>query len=278
MATLLFTSFGLCANAQPPTTVPPGTPVTITVVSGTAPAPPASITLGPRAGSVVPFRNGFNHTGAGNIDVAQPTPDALVITMTGAAVAGAHPCKDSVASMEFELSQFFEVSFDNPKLKKAKLIMEGRVIGLLRSHHHGSGSAEEGPACAAVTAGPHEILSVSLPSHSVGGGENVSINDHEGPHEVQVVPGKYLLHQTFSISAAHAKRLFPCKAASAEFAPDPALDPLWISYWEPFHGAQKKDFGFQVTIKVAEDTGNNAPPPQEEKVLPPPSTASTGKR
>jgi hypothetical protein len=40
-------------------------------------------------------------------------------------------------------------------------------------------------------------------------------------------------------------------AASAEFAPDPALDPLWISYWEPFHGAAKKDFGFQLTMKVA---------------------------
>jgi hypothetical protein len=41
------------------------------------------------------------------------------------------------------------------------------------------------------------------------------------------------------------------KSASAEFAPDPALDPLWISYWEPFHGAGKKDFGFQVILKVA---------------------------
>jgi hypothetical protein len=45
--------------------------------------------------------------------------------------------------------------------------------------------------------------------------------------------------------------LLTCKAASAEFAPDPALDPLWISSFEPFHGASKKDFGFQVTIKVA---------------------------
>jgi len=45
--------------------------------------------------------------------------------------------------------------------------------------------------------------------------------------------------------------LKPCKAASAEFAPEQALDPLWISYWEPFHGAAKKDFGFQITLKVA---------------------------
>jgi hypothetical protein len=29
---------------------------------------------------------------------------------------------------------------------------------------------------------------------------------------------------------------------------------LWLSYKEPFHGAIKKDFGFQVTLKLAEDT------------------------
>ena len=62
--------------------------------------------------------------------------------------------------------------------------------------------------------------------------------------------GKYTLRQQFGVQASHPKKLLPCKAASAEFAPDPALDPLWISALEPFHGAQKKDFGFQVTIKV----------------------------
>jgi hypothetical protein len=69
-----------------------------------------------------------------------------------------------------------------------------------------------------------------------------------------VVAGKYTLHQLFGITAAHSRSLLPCKAASAEFAPDPALDPLWISYWEPFHGANKKDFGFQITLKVAPET------------------------
>jgi hypothetical protein len=49
-----------------------------------------------------------------------------------------------------------------------------------------------------------------------------------------------------------------CKGPSAEFAPDPAIDPLWLSYKEPFHGAAKKDFGFQVILKVAEDTDNAA--------------------
>ena len=38
-----------------------------------APAPPpVTITLGPRQGRATPQRHGFNHTGGGNIDVAQP--------------------------------------------------------------------------------------------------------------------------------------------------------------------------------------------------------------
>ena len=56
--------------------------------------------------------------------------------------------------------------------------------------------------------------------------------------------------QTFTLAARSDCFLF--KRPSAEFAPDPALDPLWISYWEPFHGAIKKDFGFQVTLKVSD--------------------------
>jgi hypothetical protein len=66
-----------------------------------------------------------------------------------------------------------------------------------------------------------------------------------------VLPGKYTLRQTFSISA-HSKCLL-CKRPSAEFAPDPALDPLWINYFEPFHGVKKDSFGFQVVLKVAAD-------------------------
>ena len=56
--------------------------------------------------------------------------------------------------------------------------------------------------------------------------------------------------------------LFPCKAPSAEFAPDPALDPLWISAKEPFKGAKKGDLGFQVTVKVAPQ---EAPEPKKDE-------------
>jgi hypothetical protein len=241
-------------TGQPAKTVPPGTPVTITVTPSAAPAPVTSLTLYERHGHVTPYREGFNHTGGGNIDVAQPAPDTVVITMTGVAVAGKHPCKSSVASIDFDLTQCLEVVFEKPDVKAAKLTVEGRVIGLLRSHVKGGGSAEESGGCATLSAGPVEIVTLCVPAHSVAGGDNLSINDHGGPESVPIAAGKYTLHQGFHIAATHPKSLAFCKAASAEFAPDPALDPLWISYWEPFHGAAKKDFGFQVTLKVTPDS------------------------
>jgi hypothetical protein len=260
--------------AQEKKTVPAGTPVTITVQPTAATAPPVSFILGGRHGHVTPIRHGCMHTGGGNIDVQQPSPDTLVITMGGAAVAYGS-CRHATAAMTFDLEQCFEVSFDNPKVKKAKLTLEGRVLGLLRSHCKG-GSAEYSNACAGVVCGGASLLSLCVPPHGVAGGENLSVNDHDGPVSVPgILAGKYTLHQTFAIGAFAPCCLLPCKAPSAEFAPDPALDPLWISYKEPFHGAAKKDFGFQITLKVADDTESAAgepgngqeklPAPKEER-------------
>ena len=250
--------------ADEPTKVAPGTPVTITVSPAAPAAPVVSLNLLSRHGHVTPNRAGFSHTGGGNIDVQQPTADTVVITMSGVAVAGGHPCKCSSATMEFDLSQCFEITFEKPEVKAAKLTIEGRVIGLLRGEK--GGSASEGNGCATVAGEGAETLTMCVPAHTVGGGESLSINDHEGPVSVAVKAGKYTLHQTFEISATHGKSLLPAKAASAEFAPDPALDPLWISYWEPFHGATKKDFGFQITVKVIDDTPQTPVPPTKEKL------------
>jgi hypothetical protein len=215
------------------------------------PIAPPTLILHERHGRVTPQRHGFQHTGGGNIDVAQPTPDVLIITMTGVAVAGPHPCQDSVAAMDFDLEQVLEIAAPK-EAKNLKLKVEARVIGLLRSPHHSKGVAEESGACAILTCGPVALVTVCAPAHSVSGGESLSINDHEGLVVVPVTPGKYTVHQALHIAASNPHGLIG-KAVSAEFAPDPALDPLWISYWEPFHGVAKKDFGFQVVIRIAAD-------------------------
>jgi hypothetical protein len=244
--------FPLSLVAQEKTTAPPGTPVNITVQPAAPTAPSITIVPGPRHGHVIPERHGCTHTGGGNIDIAQPTPDVLVVTMSGAAVAYGSICA-ATAAQAFELEQCFELSFDNPKVKKGKLTMEGRVIGLLRSHCPKDSAAYD-DACAAVGLNGTGLLKLCVPPHSVGGKQALSVNDHDGPYSVPVVAGKYVLKQTFRVSAMAHPYIVPVKGPSAEFAPDPAIDPLWLSYKEPFHGAIKKDFGFQVILKVAEET------------------------
>jgi hypothetical protein len=251
------------AQDQKPVPVSPGTPVTIQVTPAPAATQSVSVTLGKRVGRVVPHRQGLCHTGGGNIDVAQPAPDTVVVTMTGVAVAVGSPCGPGLAALDFDLNQAFELVFEKTDVKAAKLTLECRAIGLLRSHR-GGGTAEEAHGCAGVCADTAALTSVCVPDQAVGGAENLSVNDHDGTVSVTLPAGRYTLHQVFYLSASHPRCLLPCKAASAEFAPDPALDPLWISYWEPFHGAVKKDFGFQVTLKVAADT------------TPPAATAASG--
>jgi hypothetical protein len=230
--------------------------VALAIHAADAPAPPVTIDLGSRQAQGMPSRQGFCHTGGGNIDVQQPTPDVLVITMTGVAVAGGHPCKDSLAALAFDLCQEFEITAAKPDIKRAKLTIEARDIGLLRSHPGGGTASITSPAHAfvvptGVIGDMPAAIEVSLPGRAVACGESLSVNDKSGPMGAVVPVGKYTLQEKFGVQAAHPKRLIPCKAASAEFAPDPALDPLWISAFEPFHGAQKKDFGFQVIVKVS---------------------------
>ena len=60
------------------------------------------------------------------------------------------------------------------------------------------------------------------------------------------------------MSATYPRTWCPGKAI-AEFGSDSGLDKLWISSHDPFSGVSKKDFGFQVTLKVVEDTGPGGP-------------------
>ncbi len=227
--------------------------VNITVIPAAAPAPPVSITLLERHGHVTPIKGKMTHTGGGLIDVATPAADTVLTTMSGAVVA--------TSEMKFDLDQVFEVSFDDPKVKKARVLVEGRVIGLLRGEK--KGCAEYDEACATIAAGTVEVATVCVPSHKICGCDSLSVNDHDGPKAGPVLAAKYTLHQTFRIAAQSDSVL--CKHPSAEFAPDPAIDPLWISYHEPFHGVKKDSFGFQVIVKVVPDTGEAVPPPKEKK-------------
>jgi hypothetical protein len=214
------------------------------------PGPAVSILLRDRHGHVVPSREGHTWSGGGLIDVQQPAPDTILVVMTGGVVAPGHPCHTTSASMAFDLEQSFEVVFDKPGVK-AKLTAEGRVVGLLRGGREGS--ASESGGCATVICGNAGLVTLCVPDHSVAGCESLSLNDHAGPASVPVGSGPHTLHAHWNIAAEHPRALIE-KAASAEFAPEPALDPLWVGGpRDPFHGAGKKDFGLQFVLKVTEE-------------------------
>jgi hypothetical protein len=172
----------------------------------------------------------------------------LIVTMSGVATAGPNPGTATAADMAFDLNQDFEIVIADPKIKKAKLTLEAQVIGLLRGDQNG-GSAGVNNGSVEVVSGITSVLSLAIEGHSVCGDDNLAINDRKGPVSVAVPPGDYHMLQTFHISANHARSICG-KAAAAEFAPDPALDPTWISVTDPFRGANKKEFGFRVTLRV----------------------------
>jgi hypothetical protein len=230
------------------------------------PAPPAvQLLLGPGEGTATPHRTCCAHTGGGNVLVSQPADDTIATSMTGVVVAKSGPLVDGVASYTFELTQDFEVVVNDPKVRAAKLLMEVRVVGLLRSPKcccgsPGGSASVSVPAHAVVRCGPRELLGLSLPPASASSGESLSVYNRQGPVCVLVAPGKYTLHEVFGIQAIGSKWGGPC-GPSAEFAPEGALDPMWISSYDPFHGAIKKSFGFQVILKLVLADGLNEPDP-----------------
>jgi hypothetical protein len=224
-------------------------------------SPGVQLVLGPGEGTATPYRTCCSHAGGGNVLVTQPATDAIATSMTGVVVAKSSPLDDGVASYTFELTQDFEVVVSDPKVRAAKLLMEARVVGLLRSPKccasPVAAAAVSIPARAAVLCGQQEMLALNLPARSAACGENVSVYNREGPACLVIAPGKYTLHEVFGIEAIASKWSYLCKGPSAEFAPEGALDRRWISSHEPFLGANKNSFGFQVILKVVPADGLN---------------------
>ena len=158
------------------------------------------------------------------------------------------------------LTQSFTVAFHSKRVKSAKLVLEARVIGLLRTEfdhragclesHKKCGSAETLPAVATVSGGSQAPLSLALPARAAPGCDDLSVYNHDGPVEAEVGPGCYVLHETWGFGVTHPP--FHCRGASAEFTPQPAYVPAsyWFNDFRPFNGLATRDFGFQATLRL----------------------------
>jgi len=224
----------------------------ISLTAGARPdtsAPVVSFVLSDRHGHVAPVRTVATYSGGGLVDVQQSAPDTIVVTMTGAVVAAAHPCHATSATMSFDLEQCFDVVFEKPDIKAAKLTAEARVTGLLRGGR--AGAVAESNGCATITRDGIGLVTLCVPDHGANGCENLSINDRSGSEAAIVGAGPHILHASWHIAASQPKAVLG-RSASADFAPEPAVDPLWVGGpRDPFHGLNKKDFGFQVILRVA---------------------------
>jgi hypothetical protein len=245
----LFVERGPVFAAEPPKAVLPEAPI---------------VFLKPtqRDGHVTPTSECSARTGGGAVAVLQPAPDQLIITLTGVAAAKANPFSPSMASIEAAVEQQFEVVFP-AAVRPARLILEGHVLGLLRSEGQKSGSAELVQATAEVHYGSQALGGLNFPPRSVSGREALAVNLAEGPVCVPVGPGCHGLHLCLRISAAQGPSLCP-HVSSAEFAPPPALPPTWIHSPDPFAGVDRSGLGFQVTVRVepAPPAVEAAPPPK----------------
>jgi hypothetical protein len=246
----LFVGRGPACAVEPPKAAAPEAPVVLLKPTQ-------------RDGHATPVSRCSALTGGGAVTVLQPAPDQLLITLTGAAAAKANAFSPSMASLEAAVEQQFEVVFP-AGVKPARLILEGRVLGLLRSEGCKSGSAELVQVTAVVHCDSQSLAGLNFSPKGVAGRESLAVNLAEGPVCVPVGPGCLGLHMSLHLSASQRPSLCPY-ISSAEFAPPPALPSTWIHSPDPFGGLDRSGLGFQVSVRVEPAP---APPAAEQDPRP----------
>lgn len=242
-----------------------GTVSPVLAQSKSSSPPKALIALKSRDSKVTPSKNGYSATGGGTVTVTQASPDTVVFLMSGVVGVGSCACEDSQAMLDFVLDQEFEVEFAKGTPQSGRIEVEGRVYGLLRTEgKKAGGSAYMTRAFATVNCGA-EVASVTLDPQGTACGSGLAVTSVRGPVAAPVVAGCFQFHQEFGIAAKQPKCLLPRKS-SADFAPPPTLESRWISHPDPFREANRSQNGFQVTVRLIQDTTS---PPQTQLAPPP---------
>lgn len=230
----------------------------VALFAADSPAGPAyQIALRSRTATATPNRSKDAQTGGGSIAVEQPDPNTIVVTMGGAVVVGSD-FHGSSAEIAFDLLQEFDIIPTRKGLRPPRVGMVGRVVGTLNvtdpgKHGKGCGTAEQGPASAVLMKDETSLLSLSVKPTSLGNGNESSVNLREGPIEIPTTTGSYRLSGSFRISASQGKAVWHRQYAVADFDPAPQLDGFWSDALKPFRAVPRRDFGFQLIVRVVED-------------------------
>ncbi|MEM8678191.1 MAG: hypothetical protein AAGF97_02445 [Planctomycetota bacterium] len=209
----------------------------------------ARIILGPQSGTAKPTQRGMSYTGGGNIEITQPTPDTVVITMGGSVAAASTLFTCGEALLNFIHEQQFAIEFSDP-MASGKLYMQVKVNGLLRgAGPHASVGMNQ--AISSLFSGPNELATVPVAPQAAGGCDSAAITTSQGPVCVPVSCGCYSVRQQFSIYAMQSKGL-ACAKASAQFSPG-SLGSTWVATRDPFQSADASNLGYQLILRVVPD-------------------------
>jgi hypothetical protein len=229
------------------------------VYAGAPPVgPPYLIVLRSRQAEVTPMRSKDAQTGGGSIVVEEPEPNTVVVTMGGSAVVGSD-FHGSMAGIDFNLEQDLDIVPTRKGVRPPRIGLIGRVVGTLqvtqpcKCFGKPCGTADQGSATGCLVLGDHNLLSVNVKGSSAVCGQEVAVNNRDGPVEALAAVGSYRLTGSFHIGATQGKGVFHRQFAVADFDPAPQLDAFWADALKPFRAVPRRDFGFKVVLRVVED-------------------------
>jgi hypothetical protein len=169
------------------------------------------------------------------------------------------------------MDQDLDIIATRPGVRQPRVGIVGRVVGTLvvtepaknsKVCCKSGGTAEQGPAAACLSLGSTSLLHISLEPSVVGCGQELAINNRDGPVEAVAGVGCYHLNATFRVAATQGKGVFYRQYAVADFDPAPQLDSFWADALKPFRAVPRRDFGFKVIVRVVEDAGPEAVAPK----------------
>ena len=223
------------------------------------------------------MKDGRAQTGSGAIVVEQPQLNTIVIKMGGSAVTGSacHGC--STAGLTFELAQDLDIVPLRANVRPPRVGMIGRVVGTLQvtdpgKFGHVAGSAQQGPATACLSMAGTRVLALDVEPSTVACGQKLAINHQFGPVEAPIAAsvseaGCYRLSTSFNLTANQEKGVFNRRYAVADFDPAPQLDPFWADALKSFRAVPRNEFGYQLVLRVVEDTPAASTPSNPQVTL-----------
>ncbi len=196
-----------------------------------------------------PTTKHFARADAGSIDV-QSTPTGLTASLAGSVAANAYLGHTGVAVECFQLSQDFEITCSDSKVTAVALTLDSTLVGFVRSKFNGAACIKVASVAVTPAGYPSSPLSAAYPPMCVSGTDGRLCNQHIEPITVQSLPlGKYVLTADLVLEA-EASGLCDAHAA-ADFTSAAALPAEFVRMRDPFQNADKKNFGFAISLTAA---------------------------